>query len=116
MKEIAQWQFETDVLDAPLPVLVDFYAPWCGPCRMLTPVLESVAGEYTGRVNVLKVNVDEAPDLAGRYQISSVPTLMLFHRGRVVGSLVGLPSVRSLRSLLDPVADISKSTAALGHH
>jgi thioredoxin 1 len=112
MKEIAQSQFETDVLHATSPVLVDFYAPWCGPCRMVAPLLEGLAAEYAGRVSLVKVNVDEAPDLALRYQITGVPTLMLFRNGRVVDTLVGVPSPRALRARLDALVGAAQPAAA----
>jgi thioredoxin 1 len=112
MKELSPSQFETEVLSATSPVLVDFYAPWCGPCRMLAPMLESLGAEYAGRVSLVKLNVDEAPDLASRYQISGVPTLMLFRHGQVVDSLVGVPSIRALRGRLDAVAGAAHPATA----
>lgn len=112
MKEITQTQFETEVLNGSGPVLVDFYAPWCGPCRMVAPLLESLAGEYAGRVRMVKVNVDNSPDLAMRYQITGVPTLLLFQNGRVVESLVGVPSARALKARLDAVAGPAQPAAA----
>lgn len=104
VKEVTQHHFEAEVLDATSPVLVDAYAPWCGPCRKLAPVLDAVAADYADRVKVVKVNVDEAPDLAARFQISGVPTLLFFRNGRAVDSLVGEPSLRTLRARLDALA------------
>jgi thioredoxin 1 len=102
--EIEPRSFNPEVLQAPTPVLVDFYAPWCGPCKMLGPILDSLAAEFAGRVRFVKLNVDEASDLAQQYQITGVPTLMLFRGGRVEETIVGLASARALRALLDRVA------------
>jgi len=102
--EIEPRNFDPEVLQAPTPVLVDFYAPWCGPCKMLGPILNSLAVEFAGRVKLVKVNVDDAPELAQQYQITSVPTLMLFQDGRVEETIVGLASARALRALLNRVA------------
>jgi thioredoxin 1 len=112
VKEVTQQQFEMEVLDATSPVLVDVYAPWCGPCRMLAPLLEAVAADYADRVKVVKLNVDDAPDLAGRFQISGVPTLLFFQNGRVVDRLVGVPSVRTLRAKLDVMTGTAPATTA----
>jgi len=105
LKEIGTDTFQQDVLNAGNPVLVDFYAPWCGPCKMLAPVLDKLAGEYDGRVDFLKVNVDDAQDLAVRYRITGVPTLLVFKGGEVVDSVVGMASAAALKTKLDAVAD-----------
>jgi thioredoxin 1 len=102
--ELNETNFESEVRQAAGPVLVDFYAPWCGPCKMLAPVLEQLAGEYAGKIKVAKLNVDEAPVLAGAYNITGVPTLMLFHGGQVTDRIVGLPSPRALKAALDQAA------------
>jgi len=81
--------FETEVLKSDLPVLVDFWAEWCGPCRMVGPVVDELAEELQGKLKVVKVNVDEAQDLAGSYQIMSIPTLLLFKGGQPVEQIVG---------------------------
>lgn len=99
--ELNAANFEPEILQAAGPVLVDFYAPWCGPCKMLVPLLEQLAGEFAGRVRFAKLNVDDAPELAGRFGITGVPTLMLFRNGRMVEQMVGLPSPRHLKALLD---------------
>jgi thioredoxin 1 len=99
--ELTESNFDPEVLQAPGPVLVDFYAPWCGPCKMLAPLLEQLAGEFAGRVKFAKLNVDEAPEPAGQYNITGVPTLMLFRGGKVIDRVVGLSSLRALKALLE---------------
>ena len=91
--------FEVDVLRADRPVLVDFYADWCGPCQAIAPALRQVADEFRGRVDVRKVNIDQNPELARRYGIRGIPTLLLFERGEVTDSLVGLASRSALSDL-----------------
>jgi thioredoxin 1 len=81
--------FAEAVLASDLPVVLDFWAPWCSPCRMMEPVLEEIAGEYAGRLVVAKLNVDESPKTATEYDILSIPTLMVFKGGKVVNTLVG---------------------------
>jgi thioredoxin len=93
--------FESDVVKSDLPVAVDFYADWCGPCKMLAPQFERLAEEYAGRVKFVKVNVDEEGELASRFGISGIPTLVFFKSGRVEDSVVGLPPVTTLKSKLD---------------
>ena len=84
--------FESEVKNAGTPILVDFWAEWCGPCRMVAPVLEQIADEMQGKVRIGKVNVDEESSLAGRYGIQSIPTLLLFRDGRVVDQYIGATS------------------------
>jgi thioredoxin 1 len=95
--------FDQDALKSELPVLVDFYATWCGPCKMLTPVLDEVAKRYEGRAKVVKVDIDESPDLAQRYGVSAVPTLVLFKDGKAVQKVMGFQSPKQLSTLLDGV-------------
>jgi thioredoxin 1 len=104
VKETGDAGFQSDVLDSKLPVLVDFYATWCGPCRALAPALEGVAKAYDGRLTVVKVNVDEAESLAAKYQIRGVPTLMFFKGGKAVDTIVGLPSASVLKQKLEAAA------------
>ena len=81
--------FKTEVVDAALPTLVDFWAPWCGPCKAVAPVLEEIAAEYTGKVKVVKVNTDDNQMVAMQHNIRSIPTVMLFKGGQVVAQVVG---------------------------
>lgn len=104
VKEIKEAGFQSEVIDSALPVLVDFYATWCGPCRALAPALEGVAKAYDGRLRVVKVNVDDAEALAVRYRIRGVPTLMFFKSGAVVDTIVGLPSAGVLKQKLEAAA------------
>jgi len=96
--------FTKEVLQSSQPTLVDFWAEWCGPCKMLTPILEELAQEYNGRVKIGKVNIDDHQMLAAQYGIRSIPTLLLFHQGQVSEQLVGLRSKRELKTSFDKVA------------
>ena len=93
--------FETDVLKSTTPVLVDFWAEWCGPCKMIAPILEEAAGHYEGKIRIAKLNVDENATLAAKFNIRSIPTLLLFNKGEVVAREVGAVSQSHLRAFLD---------------
>jgi thioredoxin 1 len=101
VKHISDDSFERDVLQAPGPVLVDYWAEWCGPCKMIAPVLDEVGKEYAGRLTVAKLNVDENPKTPSRYGIRGIPTLMLFKGGNVEATKVGALSKSQLAAWLD---------------
>jgi thioredoxin 1 len=97
--------FQSEVLDSELPVLVDFWAPWCGPCRMVAPVVEEIAEQYNGKLKVVKVNTDENPQVASQYGIRSIPTLMVFKGGSKVDMVVGAVPKTTLATTLEKYMD-----------
>ncbi|HXP92160.1 MAG TPA: thioredoxin [Candidatus Binatia bacterium] len=100
LPDVNNGTFAKDVLQSEKPVLVDFWAPWCGPCRMLTPVVEKVAGSMSDRISFVKLNTDENPSLAGEYQVSGIPCLILFKGGKAVDRIVGFVSESTITSML----------------
>ncbi|HXT10595.1 MAG TPA: thioredoxin [Candidatus Angelobacter sp.] len=101
---LTQDNFAQEVLQSLTPVLVDFWAEWCGPCKMISPILGELADEYEGRVKIAKVNIDEQQSLAAEYGIRAIPTLLLFDKGQVADQIVGLKSKRDLKASFDRVA------------
>jgi len=99
-KEISDSEFQTYVLQSPLPVLVDFWAPWCGPCRAIAPVLEDIATEYADKLRVAKLNVDECTETAQKYAVRSIPTLLLFKNGNVIEQVIGSAPKARLEELI----------------
>ena len=93
--------WEVDVINSDIPVFVDFWAEWCGPCRMVGPVVEELANDYNGKVKFVKVNVDEANELASKYNVFSIPTLILLNKGEIVSQQVGAASKESYQSMID---------------
>jgi len=108
--EISEANFKTEVLESAQPVLVDFYAPWCGPCKMLAPALEQLALELQGQIRFAKLNVDDAGMIAGRYNITGVPTLMLFRNGQPVDTVVGMVPPAALRRWLENLTSAAAVT------
>ncbi len=93
--------WETDVINSSVPVFVDFWAEWCGPCRMVGPVVEELANDYDGKIKFVKVNVDEANELASKYNVFSIPTLVVIKNGEVVSQQVGAASKESYQGMID---------------
>ncbi len=101
MTNVDQNNFQNEVLAAAEPVLVDFWAPWCSPCRMVAPIVEKIAQTYAGRLKVVKLNTDDNPSLAGKYEVSGIPALILFKAGEPVDRIVGYVPERQLAAMIE---------------
>jgi thioredoxin 1 len=96
--------FQTEVLDSDIPVLVDFWAPWCGPCKMLAPTLEEISRENNGKIKIVKINIDENQEMAGKFGIRSIPTMMIFNKGELKNQIVGsLPKEQIEKIILEEI-------------
>jgi thioredoxin 1 len=104
-QDVGDSTWEQDVLKADKPVLVDFWAPWCGPCRMVAPIVEELADEYAGKVEFRKLNTDDNPQTAMKYGIRSIPTLLVFKGGQPVGQIIGFRPKSDLKKRLDSVLE-----------
>lgn len=102
-QKVTDQDFEKEVLQSPIPVLVDFWAAWCGPCRAIAPIIDELAEEYAGKVKICKLNVDENPITPGKYGIRAIPTLILFKEGQVAETIVGAVSKATLVNAINKV-------------
>jgi thioredoxin 1 len=103
-KSVSDGEFTKEVLESAIPVVVDFWATWCGPCQVMGPVVDAVAGEYEGKIKVLKINVDENPVTPSKYGVRGIPTLILFDKGEVVDRIIGAQPKNAVENLLKKVA------------
>jgi len=104
VKHITQGEFADEVTRCATPVVADFYATWCGPCRMLSPMLDKLAGSYADKIKFVKINVDESPGLAQNFQVQAIPTLIFFKDGKVADRITGVPEEADLKASLDKFA------------
>ncbi|GBD24287.1 Thioredoxin 1 [bacterium HR29] len=102
-RDVTDATFESEVLKSDLPALVDFWAPWCGPCRMIAPIVAELSAEYAGKVNFFKLNTDENPSTPAKYGIRSIPSLLIFKNGQLKGTIVGFRPKSDLKKRLDEV-------------
>jgi thioredoxin 1 len=103
--------WDAQVIKAAELVMVDFWAVWCGPCQMVAPVVDELATEYAGKVRVMKLNTDENPEIAGRYQVMSIPTILFFKNGEVVEKLIGARPKRAFKEVIDSLLSKTSATA-----
>ncbi|MBI3070061.1 MAG: thioredoxin [Candidatus Levybacteria bacterium] len=101
--DVTDQKFEQEVLKSNLPVLVDFWAPWCAPCRIVSPIVEELAKEYNGKLQVFKLNVDDNPQTASKYGIMSIPSLLIFKKGQVLKTLIGAAGKENLKKGIEEV-------------
>ena len=106
VKHITQGEFADEVTRCATPVVADFYATWCGPCRELSPLLDKLAGGYTDKIKFVKINVDESPGLAQNFQVQAIPTVIFFKDGKVADRITGLPAEADLKLTLDLLAGV----------
>lgn len=109
--KVDERSWDAEVMKASGLVMVDFWAVWCGPCQMVAPIVEELATEYAGKVRVMKLNTDENPEIAGRYQVMSIPTILFFQNGRPVEKLVGARPKRQFKEVIDSLLTRSSATA-----
>jgi thioredoxin 1 len=114
LQHVSKATFAREVLQSTVPVLVDFYADWCGPCRTLAPTLERLAAEFAGRAKIVKVNVDAEPELASQFRVQSIPTLAFIAGGELVGKTAGLVPETGLREALHQLAEETTGTRQVG--
>jgi thioredoxin 1 len=101
VRHISDAEFESAVMQSPVPVFIDFWAPWCGPCRIVGPIIDEIASEYAGKISVVKINVDDNPAVAQQFMVSSIPTLMLFKGGQMVDRALGAMPKAELQKMID---------------
>jgi thioredoxin 1 len=109
--KVDEGSWDTEVIRSPGLVMVDFWAVWCGPCQMVAPVVDELATEYAGKLKVMKLNTDENPEIAGRYQVMSIPTILFFKDGKAVEKLVGARPKRQFKEVIDSLLAQSSATA-----
>ncbi|MEK7448744.1 MAG: thioredoxin [Planctomycetota bacterium] len=106
--EITDSVFDTEVLKSTLPVIVDLWAPWCGPCRMLAPLMETLAGSYRGKLKITKINTDDNPEMSTKYQVMAIPTLLFFKQGQLVERSTGVKSQNELEEIIRTSLGVTK--------